>query len=58
MPLKKRLVHRDALESLGPFSRLAVHNAVHQGKGIAVGQNLGDLVGIIVQSHGSALPFL
>ena len=58
MPLKKRFIYCHALDPLGPLSLFAVHDPVHQRKGIAMGQNLGNLVGIKLHSHCSRLPFL
>ena len=40
------LVDADALDALGPLAGLVVGDPVHQGEGVAVGQDLRDLIGI------------
>ena len=36
--LEEGLVDGDAFDALGPLAHLAVHDAVHQGEGVAVGE--------------------
>src|SRR5699024_7985129 len=49
------LVDGHALDALGPLALLAVGDAVHQGEGVAVGQNLGDLIRIELHYASSHL---
>ena len=55
MTAEYRLAHADALDAFRPLARLIVGDAVHQGEGVAVGQNLRDLIGI--QFHGQSSHF-
>ena len=56
--LEKGLVDGDAFDAPGPLARLAVHDAVYQGKGIPVGKNFRDLIGIVLHTHAQPSHFL
>ena len=46
MAAEKLLIDADALDAPGPLPRLTCGDPVYQGEGIAVGQQLRNLVGI------------